>query len=127
VTADSDESLVSEASTLVASLIGEASVQSKPITPKVVLKLTKHVYARGEDIIVSYKKFPGTRYDYISIAKEYESARNHYTYQYTGGQTEGSLVFHGGVPEAGSYEVRSHTNYSKGDIQPTAVVKFTVK
>jgi TolB-like protein len=128
VTADSEESLVSETGTLVASLTGEAvSVQSKAITPKVILKLTKQIYAKGEDIVVTYKKFPGTKYDYISIAKEYESARNHYTYQYTGGQTEGSVIFYSGVAEPGKYEARSHTNYHKGNIQPTAVLKFTVK
>ena len=128
VSAEDEESLVAEVSTLIASLTGEApSEESKTIIPKINLKLSKKSYKVNEDIVVYYKKFPGTRYDYISIAKENESARNHYTYQYTSGQTEGTVTFYSGVREAGKYEVRSHTNYDKGDIQPTAILKFTVK
>jgi TolB-like protein len=128
VTADSEEALVQEVSTLVASITGEApSEESKTIIPKISLKLSKSSYTVGEDIIVTYKKFPGTKYDYISIAKENAPARNHYTYQYTNRQTEGTVTFYGGVREAGKYEVRSHTNYDKGDAQHTAILKFTVK
>jgi TolB-like protein len=125
---ESEESLVPEISTLVASLTGEApSNESHTIIPKITLKLSKNSYKTGEDIVVTYKKFPGTKYDYISIAKENEPARNHYSYQYTNRQTEGTVTFYGGVRDAGKYEVRSHTNYDKGDIQPTAILKFTVK
>jgi TolB-like protein len=128
ITADSEEALVGEVSSLVASLTGEApSEESKTIIPKISLKLSKQSYKVYEDIVVSYKKFPGTKYDYISVAKENEPARSHYTYQYTNRQTEGTVTFYGGVKEAGKYEVRSHTNYDKGDIQPTAILKFTVK
>ncbi|MBN2402811.1 MAG: hypothetical protein JXN64_10475 [Spirochaetes bacterium] len=128
VAAESEESLVSEVSALVAALTGGTpSEESITIIPKITLKLSKRSYKVNEDIIVSFKKFPGTRYDYISIAKENESARNHYTYQYTNSRIEGSITFYSGVREPGKYEVRSHTNYDKGDIQPTAILKFTVR
>ncbi len=128
VSADSEESLVPEITNLIAMLTGEAPAsEGHTIIPKISLKLSKNSYKVGEDIVVSYKKFPGTKYDYISIAKENEPARNHYTYQYTSRQTEGTITFYSGVRETGRYEVRSHTNYDKGDIQPTAILKFTVK
>jgi TolB-like protein len=128
ISAESEEALVSEITSLVASITGEApSNESHTIIPKITLKLAKNNYKTGEDIVVSFKKFPGTKYDYISIAKENEPARNHYTYQYTNSQIEGTVTFYGGVREAGKYEVRSHTNYNKGDIQPTAILKFSVK
>jgi TolB-like protein len=128
ITADTEESLVQEISNLIASLTGESpSEETKTIIPKIHLKVSKNIYKVGEDIVVTYKNFPGTRYDYISIAKENEAARNHYTYQYTSRQREGTVTFYGGVNAAGKYEVRSHTNYDKGDIQPTGILKFTVK
>ncbi|MFH0974526.1 MAG: CsgG/HfaB family protein [Spirochaetota bacterium] len=128
ITADSEEALVQEISNLIASLTGESpSEGSKTIIPKIHLKVSKNIYKVGEDIVVTYKNFPGTRYDYISIAKENEAARNHYTYQYTSRQREGTITFYGGVNAAGKYEVRSHTNYDKGDLQPTGILKFTVK
>jgi len=128
VSSETEEALVPEITNLIAMLTGEAPAnESQTITPKVTLKLSKNSYKTGEDIVVSFKKFPGNKYDYISIAKENEAARNHYTYQYTNSQVEGTVTFYGGVRDTGKYEVRSHTNYSKGDIQPTAILKFTVK
>jgi TolB-like protein len=131
VSVANEESLIQEIPILVATLTGEeVSESSTPATSTsihAVMKTSKRVYNVGEDIIITFKSFPGTRYDYISIAKENESAKNHYTYQYTNKQTEGTLTFYSGVNAAGKYEARAHTNYSKGDIQHTAVVKFTVK
>ena len=127
ITAENDESLVSEVSNLVPMLTGAAVESTEVKSSSIVLKTSKRIYTVGEDIVVTYKNFPGTRYDYISLAKEGESPRNHYTYQYTRTNREGTITFYSGVNAAGKYEVRAHTNYYKGDIQPTAVLKFTVK
>ena len=129
VTAESDDALVPEVSNLVAMLTGGESAESQFSSSgsKVLLKAAKKTYKVGEDIVVTYKNFPGTKYDYISIAKESDGARSHYSYQYTNRQREGTVTFYSGVNAAGKYEARSHTNYDKGDIQPTAVFKFIVK
>jgi TolB-like protein len=135
VTAADDESLVGETASLVDMLTGGGSAESasgagikaqaKPA--KVMIKTSKKIYAVGEDIIVTYKNFPGTRSDYISIAHENESASKQYTYDYTHKNREGTLTFFRGVDKPGIYEIRAHTNYDKGDVQPTAVIKITVK
>lgn len=129
VTAETDDALVPEVGNLVAMLTGGEAVESQvaSTTSKVILKTSKKTYNVGEDIVVTFKNFPGTKYDYISIAKEHESARSHYTYQYTNRQREGTITFYGGVNAAGKYEVRSHTNYDKGDVQHTANLKISVK
>ncbi len=130
VTAENDESLVQEVSVLVASLTGEEVADGTAIADgsKIIVKTSKRVYKLGEDIIVTYRNFPGTKYDYISLARENDSARNYYTYKYTHKKsTEGTITFSGGINTAGKYEVRAHTNYDKGDEQHTASCKFTVK
>jgi TolB-like protein len=126
VTAEDDESLVDEMANLVEELTGATSVGRKRTT-KVRVRAIKRTYKVGEDIIVKFSNFPGTRHDYISIAKEYSSARNHYTYNYTRSEKEGVLTFSGGVNAPGKYEIRAHTLYHKGDYTATATYKIRVK
>ena len=127
VSAD-DESLLDEVGSLVSQLTGgEGDSSSTPtILSKAVIKANKKTYKLYEDIVVTFKNFPGTSKDYISVAKSTANAKDHYTYQYAGGQKDGSITFYGGVRYAGEYEVRAHTEYSKGNYNYTAKFKIQV-
>lgn len=130
VTAD-DDSLLEQVGDLVAQLTGaetdDGAEAPTKATAKASVKANKKTYKLYEDIQVTYKNFPGTSSDYISLALITASAKNHYTYQYTGGQKNGTVTFSGGIRHPGEYEVRAHTEYSKGSYDYTAKFKIKVE
>ncbi len=95
--------------------------------PHVVIRTNKQIYAKDKDIIVTFSNFPGTKWDYISIAKKSASAADHYTYQYTSRLKEGAITFYRGVYEPGAHEVRAHTEYYKENRNLQASYVFTVR
>ncbi len=127
VSADEDN-LLEGVSNLVSRLTGaDSDSGSEPSALKITIRADKKVFKVNEDIVVTYTNFPGTRSDYISIAREGAAARDHAVYQYTAGDKEGSLTFYRGISDAGEYEVRAHTEYSTGSYNYTARYKIQIK
>ncbi len=70
----------------------------------------KLVYTPGEDVVVNFSNFPGTR-DWISIALKGSADNTYVNYDYTQMKESGSLVFKN-LP-VGEYEVRGYYDLPK--------------
>lgn len=105
---------------------GSSSEQNRSTSPTSI-RADKKIYQQGEDIVVTFSNFPGTKWDYISIAKKSASARDHVVYLYTKKQIEGMVTFYRGVYDPGEYEIRAHTEYVKGNQSFQKSYPITVK
>ncbi|MBN1534273.1 MAG: hypothetical protein JXA20_16490 [Spirochaetes bacterium] len=122
-----EENLLEGVASLVSQLTGvDSGDMAVSSSPRITVKANKRSYKVDEDIVVIFKNFPGTRHDYVSIARENASARDHTVYQYTTGSRDGSITFYRGIRYPGDYEVRAHTEYSSGSYNYTAKYKITI-
>jgi hypothetical protein len=94
-------------------------------TTELILKTEKEVYAPYEQINVDYENFPGSKYDWISIAPKDSPNEYYESYFYTGRKKSGRLTFQGVI--AGEYEVRAYLHWAQGSYQVDKRVKFIVK
>lgn len=130
--AASEEDVLNAVTELIEKLTGKQptssskSSEKKEHTPLAVIKSNKKKYMKNEDIIVTFTNFPGTRYDYISIARKSSAANQYYTYQYTKKLKEGAITF-SGLNESGEFEVRAHTEYHRGNQEFQVKYEFSVK
>ena len=124
-----EEEMIYSVSEFISQLTGQQTNSSnvQQTSTSVIIRTNKKLYNRGEDITVTFLHFPGTKYDYISLARKTASAADHYTYQYTNKLREGAITFYRGIYEPGEYEARAHTEYSKGNRNYQAISFFTVK
>jgi hypothetical protein len=116
-------------SEFISQLAGQQTTSSniQQTSTSVIIRTSKKLYNRGEDVSVTFTNFPGTKYDYISLARKTASASDHYTYQYTNKLKEGTITFYRGIYEPGEYEARAHTEYNKGNRNYQATCVFTIK
>ena len=124
-----EEDMIYSVSEFISQLSGQQTASSnlQQASTSVIIRTGKKLYGRGEDITVTFSHFPGTKYDYISLARKSASPADHYTYQYTNKLKEGTITFYRGISDPGEYEARAHTEYSKGSKNYQAAYTFTVK
>ncbi len=124
-----EEDLIDSASDFMAQLTGRHATVSEGqhASPQIIIRTKKKFYARGEEIIVMFSNFPGTKYDYISLAKKTAPPSDLVTYQYTNKLKEGTVVFPRGLYDPGEYEVRAYTEYHKGNKNYQSNYFFTVR
>ena len=123
VSAGPDDDILKVVSLFVDKITGE-KVTSET---EVQIKAEKRNYSTWEDITVIFDNFPGTKYDYISLAEKGAGPDDYYTYQYTRKMENGSITFRGGVSRPGTYEVRAHTKYGEGEVEYQASYTIMVE
>jgi TolB-like protein len=88
------------------------------------MKTGKTKYLPDEPIEVTFANFPGTKYDWISVAKASSKPDQFDTYSYTNSEKNGVISFAGLA--AGDYEVRAYIEYYKGNKMPVITYPFKV-
>lgn len=90
-----------------------------------IVKPSKTIYSRFEQITVSYSGLPGNQQDWITLIRSSEPDNTYGEWFYTSGQRSGSHTFN--VTEPGDYEVRVYYNWPDGGYIVQKRIKITVK
>ncbi len=97
-------------------------------TPKnsnTVIKPSKTIFTRFEQVTISYSGLPGNQNDWITLTKASEPDTTYGDWFYTSGQRSGTYSFK--VTEPGDYELRVYYNWPDGGYIVQKRVKIKVK
>lgn len=91
--------------------------------PPVVMQLDALNYAPGATVTLSFNTMPGNQRDWFALSRAGDDG--YLTYQYTDGQTSGTLTFRA-PDEPGAYEVRAYFDDTSNDRTIRATSPFIV-
>jgi hypothetical protein len=104
----------------------QTSGASPPPNPaNSLVRTQKTVYSSNEAIVVEFSGFPGSKTDWITIARVGAPDDSYLSWSYTDGVRTGTHSFNALNP--GEYEVRAYFNWSAGGYNVQGRYRFTVR
>jgi TolB-like protein len=104
---------------------GDDETIDNPKNANAVIKPSKTIYNRFDQITISYSGLPGNQNDWITLVKAAESDRTYGDWFYTSGQRSGSYTFK--AVEPGDYEIRIYYDWPNGGYIVQKKIKIKVK
>lgn len=101
------------------------AVIDNSINTNTVIKPSKTIFTRFEQVTISYSGLPGNQNDWITLTKASEPDTTYGDWFYTSGQRSGTYSFK--VAEPGDYEVRIYYDWPNGGYIVQKRIKIKVK